>query len=160
MAKTLKAISYRCSFPGCREIIPDYNLYRYSKLINFHGKRILVCKDCGDKFEDEVLKVMQNKLAEDTARETGLTKESILALREESEYWRKEDERLVDDEVDVMDSKRARKLFRKKGDQHEEAKPPLQVMTERFAKGLRKQREKKILVVSGGISIPQSLKKG
>lgn len=148
MAKK-KAIAYRC--PICGAIVPDYNMSRYTKLINYKGRLILVCKDCGEFYEDQVLKAMTDRLAEDTAKATGLTPEAIKAMREEREYYQKEDERLVDEEVDVMDNEKVKRVFKKKGDQHEESKTPLRVMTEKFLEGLERERRKKIIVARADV---------
>ena len=62
-----------------------------------------------------------------------------------------------------MDNEKVKKVFKKRGDRHEESKTPLQVMSERFIKGLAKERERKVVVPSAGIvkatTIPENLKK-
>lgn len=146
-----KRYVHKCQFPGCRQEIPEENMRRFTKLIHFHGRNILVCKDCGEQYERTVLKAMQMRLAEERAKEIGLTPEQVLSMREEAEAIRLEDEKLVDEEVDVMDKAGVEKAFKKKGDQHEEGKSPLRVMTEKFAEGLRREREKKIIVPGASI---------
>ncbi len=106
----------------------------------------LVCITCSDKFEIEIVSRMRDRMTEEKADAMGVSVAQLKALREEQEYWRKFDSEHVDDEIDVMDGRAAKKAFMDKRDPHEQAKPPLQIMRERFMKGMRKEMEKKIVV--------------
>lgn len=139
-----KILDFDC--PGCHVKIPVEYLHAKTRFVQQGPREILCCYGCARKYENEVLKVMREKLAAEQADAVGLTAEAILAIQDEIEYYKKEDERLVDDEVDMKDAAKAKKIFRDNRDPYEQRKPPLQIMQERFFEGMRKSQEKKIRV--------------
>jgi len=142
MAK--QTAEFKCPF--CREVIPNEKLQRLTMLVEIAGGHgaLVVCRDCGNDYNRMVEIATDKRIASMKAKLTGMTPELILSIRDESRQIQEEDERLVDEIVDVMDAEKAKKVFKKKGDMHEEAKSPIQVMQEQHAKGMRKAREKRI----------------
>lgn len=142
--------------PFCHVKIALAYVAKNTKLVQWKTKAMLICVGCAKEYEAMVAAAMKKRIDDNYqayedpfGRHDGLSADTIIALRKEQEAIRVEDERLVDEEVDVMDAAKARKLFKKKGDQHEEAKPPLQVIREKFIQGLRKERQKRIIVPGG-----------
>lgn len=138
---------FRC--PLCNVKIPVEYMSKKTKFIDYpKHPNLLCCIGCAEEYEELVRITMEKRVAEGYAEKSGIKPETILAIRKEQEQVREEDEKLVDEEVDVMDGEKGRKVFRKKGDRHEQSKPPLQVIREQFAKGLQKSRQKRILLPS------------
>jgi len=140
--------------PVCHVKIPAEYMAKNTKFIHLPKRpNTLVCIGCGETYEELVKIAMEKRIAENFSMYTGIKPETILAIRKEQEQIRAEDEKLVDDEVDVMDGKKARKIFKKKGDQHEESKSPLEVIFEQFRKGLEKVRQRKIIIPVRGLKL-------
>lgn len=140
-----KVTSFRCPVQDCRAEIPLDNIKRFTKIIEIKGKEIMVCPACAIRYENEVLSVMRKRVTEATAREMGISPEAVEALREERLYYEKDDEAQIADEVDVMDAEKANRILKKKGDAYEANRTVLQVLQERFQRGLEKERQRKII---------------
>lgn len=132
--------------PMCHVKIPVEYAPKKIKHVNYRGQPKFFCLGCAEEWEALVAITMEKRMAEKYSAVSDLTPKAVLAIRREQKEVQAEDEKLVDEEVDVMDGDKTRKLFRKKGDRHEQAKQPLQVMQEKFIKGLEQERSKKIIV--------------
>ena len=137
--------------PWCHvKIEPEYMGFG-TRLVEVGREMLLLCKTCGDEYDITVIQALRNRLTNERADELGVTIENYKALQEEREYWLKYDEANVDDEVDVMDAAKAKRIFRDNRDPFEQRKTPIQIMRERFEAGLRKERERKIVVPARNI---------
>jgi hypothetical protein len=139
--------------PWCHVKIPLDNLKFKTRPVEIGGgKPYLVCIGCAGQYNIMVMRAMELRLAEQTAKETGMTVKQVLAMRQQAREMEEEDQRLIDEEVSVMDGGKIRKLFHKMGDMFEQRKSPLQVMREKFFEGLRKTSERKI-IIPGSLSL-------
>lgn len=141
---SVQTIDFDCPF--CHVKIPAEYMKAKTRVVDYKGMPKICCLQCAKEYEAAVMKCMEVYAAKELGAPLGMTTEQAMALRQESEHTIKEDERLVDEEVDVRDAEKAKRIFKRKGDQHEERKTPLQIMREMFIKGIRKAGEKKIIV--------------
>ncbi len=140
-----KIEEFRCPF--CTVGIPFDYMHNKTKIVSFKKKKILVCIGCAGTYLKMVQIATDSARALKTAKATGfdITPEQILAQWKESEEIRAEDEKLVDEEVDVFDGEKLKKIYK--------SNDPKKIMREKVDEGIRKEREGKIHIpVTVGIT--------
>ena len=125
--------------PFCHVKIPLDYMAKKTKLVPAGPKQMLVCIGCANEYTEVYEKVTEIALADDLGNELGISAAAAAALRKEKEYYRNLDDERVDEEVDVKDVKKAKKLFY---DRNDPLAKPIDVMKNSFLKGMQKEREK------------------
>lgn len=136
-----KIIDFDCPF--CHVKIPTEYMAKKVDLVDYKKQRILVCISCAKEYTAMVSYAKEYAAAIDMADKLGCRPEEIVEMRRERQEIEKEDERLVDEEVNVMDTEAVKKAFR---DKNNPQRTPLEVMRNKFFKGLEKQQQRKIIV--------------
>ena len=141
-----KIIDFCC--PMCFVKIPTEYMAKKVELIDFYNTKELVCIGCARLWNATVKRAKEVESAVKTAKVLGMTPEQIIAMRKERQEIADEDEKLVDEEVHVMDTEKMLKLYKTRDNKFGRLKP-IQIMQDRFKKGMIKEMEKKIIVPGG-----------
>jgi len=138
-----KIIDFCC--PMCFVKIPTEYMAKKVELVDVLNTKELVCIGCANDWKASIKRAQEVASAVKTSKILGMTPESIIAMRKERQEIAEEDEKLVDEEVHVMDSEKMLKLYKNRGDKFGRLKP-IEVMQNRFKKGIIKEMERKIIV--------------
>lgn len=135
--------------PLCHVKIPTEYMAKKTEMLEIRGVKMLACIGCNQKWYDFLQYEEELLATEGMAEQLGIDPKVWMAIRKERAELQKDDERLIDDEVDAFDVKKANRLFREKWDKMGRLKP-IEVMQRSFLRGVEKERQR-IIQVKGGI---------
>lgn len=141
-----KIQEFRC--PRCTVLIPTEYMANKTEIIQFKGQHILLCIGCATRWNKMVAYAEELEAARSMAHQLGVPAKDIVEMRRERNAHAAEDEKLVDEELDVMDKAGIEKAFRQKYDSSG-MRTPLDTMREKFMKGVEKEQTPKIILPGG-----------
>ena len=143
-------IDFDC--PLCHTKIPTEYMAKKTDTLTIRGVSMLACIGCNKKWKEQLEFEAEIMASEGVAAQLGMDPKQWVQIRREREALQKEDEAGIDDEVDLYDTKKAKKLFREKWDKHG-TRTPIQSMRSNFMRGMRKELQGKLQIqVKGGIN--------
>lgn len=143
-------IDFDC--PLCHTKIPTEYMAKKTDMLTIRGVSMLACIGCNKKWKEQLEFEQELMASEGIAAELGMDPKDWIKIRRERKEMEKEDEDLIDEEVDIYDTKKAKRLFREKWDKHG-IRTPIQNMRLNFMRGMRKELQGKLKIqVKGGIN--------
>ena len=132
---------FRC--PWCTTEISVEYMRGKVQAVPANGSQLLVCIGCAEQYMPIYRKTVEAANAQGASKKYGLSAETILKIRAEQREYAQEDEKKVDEEVDVMNKVAVEKAFK---DSRDPLKKPIEVMQHQFKKGLQKEWDGKIII--------------
>jgi len=140
-------IDFDC--PLCHTKIPTEYMAKKTDMLTIRGVSMLACIGCNKKWKEYLEFEAELMASEGVAAQLGMDPKQWVQIRREREALQKEDEAKIDEEVDIYDTKKAKKLFREKWDKHG-MRTPIQSMRRSLHRGMQKEFQRK-LIIRGGI---------
>ena len=143
-------IDFDC--PLCHTKIPTEYMAKKTDMLTIRGVSMLACIGCNKKWKEQLEFEAELMASEGVAAQLGMDPKQWVKIRRERQEMQKEDEAKIDDEVDIFDVKKAKRLFREKWDKFGLVSP-IQGMRKNFMRGMRKELQGKLKIqIKGGLS--------